>query len=159
MNRSTAARVELALCLALPMGVFLAGAWLPGAVSIASLTILCACVLLAQGLVRDVWILTRARDEASGDGEQKVSASICVESATGSAGVAVGIVLVALQMETAITMSNLAWGGTLFTVLLFGFLMRDVVIRLRPLGFAREPDHVNVVFGWRAPPTVAADDR
>ena len=46
-------------------------------------------------------------------------------------------------------MACLCLESTLGSVPALGFAIKDLVIALRPLRLVRDPDHLNIVLGWR----------
>ena len=91
-----AEKIELGL-VALATGVLAAIAGrLPSSLELGSLLAVAALALLGQGLVRDLWLLTKQR-RAVGTAPVEEARCMCLESTVGLGGVVAGVVLAAVH--------------------------------------------------------------
>ena len=143
-----AERLELAL---IPLAA--AAAWgmaarLPDAPGLGDLLLAGAVLLLLQGLLRDLWLLWRRRALAAAAQPRRMPC-LCLESALGATGVLAGLVFLGSGLAWRMAMPDWGWSLLVAVVLALGFAIKDLVIALRPLRLVRDPDHLNIVLGWR----------
>lgn len=130
-------------------GVFLAAPWLPPSLSIGRIILIAAAALLFQSLLRDLWILARARRSGAGSGKQRKARCMCIESTVGMIGVVVGGLLIFSGLGAAMPMPAWAWAVGAATVLTSGYLVKDWVLTWKPWGLVRDPDHLNIIVTWK----------
>ena len=143
-----AERTELAL---IPLAAAVAwamAAHLPAAPGLGTLLLAGAVLLLLQGLLRDLWLLSRRRT-APPAGQPRRMACLCLESTLGSTGVLAGLVVLGSGLPWRIALPAWGWGLLAGGVLALGFAIKDLVIALHPLRLVRDADHLNIVVGWR----------
>ena len=145
---TTAEKIELAVVPLLGGALWLLVPVLPGVVGIGSLLLWAAALFLFQGLVRDLWLLTRQRRTAL-PGRQRKARCICAESTVGVAGVVVGIAVLCSGMDRPVTMGHWTWSLLGMATMAAGFVLKDYVLEWRPFGLRRERDHLNIAFTWR----------
>lgn len=143
-----AEQVELALVPVLGIAVGLLDERLPASASIGAVLLAASCLLLLQGLVRDLWLLSQRRRQTPA-GPMRTALCLCAESTVGVAGVVAGLALLGSPIGAAVPLSPLLAGGLTAGVLAFGFAIRDLVVEVRPFRIRRERDHLNLVVGWR----------
>jgi hypothetical protein len=119
--------IELAL-VALASAVTFGGARvLPAALPAGTLALVCAALLLGQGLARDLSIKFVAhRDQSCA-----VGAQFCAESALGIGGIIAGALLLASGAGQVVTLTAARWGLLVAMVGLGGFFIKDVVFDVR----------------------------
>jgi len=142
-----AEQVELTLVPVLGAVVGLLGDRLPTSASIGALLLVASCLLLLQGLVRDLWLLSQHRKQGTG-GPARTALCLCAESTVGVAGVVAGLALLGSPIGAAVPLNPLLASGLTAGVLAFGFAIRDVIVEARPFRLKRESGHLNIVVGW-----------
>lgn len=134
--------------------------WLPAKLQVGSLVLWASVVALAQSLIRDVIILARARvDARASEGASSSEPSspprgvMCLESSLGLTGVLIGGGLLIANLVSPLGLatrpSPLAWTLGTGALLLGGVWVKDFVFTWRPWRFYKDPDHVNLVVGFR----------
>ena len=143
-----AEKTELALIPVLTGLIALLADHLPSVMGLGNLFLTTSALLLFQGLIRDLWLLAKAKREPKPDTIQKIRC-ICVESTVGMSGIAVGIVLLGAGLDLPIIVAS--WNGCLLVALtlIMGFLMKDYVVEWMPFRLRKEASHTNIVFTWR----------
>ena len=133
------AGIVIASCAAAP--------FMPAAIPAGELSLLCAAVLLGQGLARDLWLKYGA-----GEGETcaiDLSAgrpiAICAESALGISAVAAGGLLLAAGAGGILHLSPWRWGALFLCLGLSAFALKDLIIDLRARRLRVEKNHRRVV--------------
>lgn len=147
-----ATRLELLVIAAAVAGVAVAASTgvLPARPSVGMLCLLAAATLLAQGLVRDVTQLLRARGRATAAGPSLTC--MCVESTLGGVGVLAGALLVLAGIGGRLSPGVPGWTLGAAVVLLGGLVIRDLVIALHPLRIERIPGHGSIRVSLRPRP-------
>jgi hypothetical protein len=143
-----AEQLELALVPLLGVAAGLLGNRLSASVTVGALLLAASCLLLLQGLVRDLWRLSQRRREVT-SGPVRTALCLCAESTVGVAGVVAGLALLGSPIGAAVPLNPMIAGGLTAGVLAFGFAIRDLVVEARPFRIRRERDHLNLVVGWR----------
>ena len=144
---SISERVELGLITAVTVSVIAAADVMPGRVAVGNLLLGAAAVVLLQSLLRDLWLLAKARRNPPKH-PPRVGQCMCVESTVGITGVAVGLVLVMCRVGMTAPMERWSWGAFVLVSLGLGFLMKDYVIEFKPWRIRRDKDHVNIIVRW-----------
>jgi len=141
-------RVELA---AIPIvgiiGWFGAGL-LPTPLRVGSLLLGASVLLLLQGLVRDLWLLSRRRQGRHGDAPRE-SLCMCVESTLGVTGVIAGLALVGSGVDSRVAVSAALISFVAIGVLGIGFAIKDLIFEFRPFRIRRDKEHLNIVVRWK----------
>lgn len=75
---------------------------------------------------------------------------MCIESAVGATGVALGFGLLGAGIDHPVALSPWKWGFFVVVVLTAGFCLKDYVFTWSPFRVRRDKDHVNIVFTWKA---------
>lgn len=143
-----AEKIELELIAATGAGFFALAAVLPPRLELGNLVLYASGLLLVQSLLRDIWLLFRARNAAP-TGSVRAARCMCAESTVGITGVAIGAALVGFAWGKPIVMSAWAWSAQDVLVLSIGFLIKDYVVESRPWRIRRDADHVNILVRWR----------
>ena len=129
------------------------GVWwtelLPESTTLGRVLMTGSAILLAQGLVRDLVLLMRAR-RRPGQPEPKQARCMCMESSVGAAGILAGAILLFGVFDIAVVMTALHWQVIVTTILILGFIMKDWVILMNPFRITRDPDHVNIIVRWKS---------
>ena len=137
-------KTELALILICIILLFLFGSVLPETINLARLTIYCSGLLLFQGLIRDLWYLYANKHTSNTTAEAKQC--ICLESSIGTLGILMGTILLFNQFNTQLQLTNFRWAMLIGTVLVIGFLMKDLVFYWQIFRIHREKNHSNIIF-------------
>lgn len=147
-DMTAAEKIELAL---IPMiglaGWFIAG-WLPADIGIGLLLLGGSVLLLLQGLIRDLWLISR-RDQQSQQGAPQEALCMCVESTVGVTGVVAGLVVLGSTIDSTLSASPLLITILATGTLAFGFAVKDLILEFRPFRIRRDKDHLNIVFSWK----------
>ncbi|HTJ79112.1 MAG TPA: hypothetical protein VL357_08960 [Rariglobus sp.] len=145
-----AEKTELGL-ISLTVGVvvFVSGR-LPASLELGSLLAVAALALLGQGLVRDLWLLSRQKQQAAGGGVRHGEMKcMCLESTVGLGGVFAGVVLSAAAVPVVVSVPSWSWPVAGAVVWGVGFAMKDVVIQWSPWRLRRVKDHGSILVRWR----------
>lgn len=141
-------KVELLAIPVLGIAFWLAAPLLPDRPSFGSVLLVAAVLLLLQSLVRDIALLARQR-RAAHSAAPRAARCMCIESAIGATGVAVGLVLLGAGFGHPFAMPAWAWGVLAIAVTGLGFAIKDYVVTWSPWHIRRGKDHVNIVFTWK----------
>ena len=147
-DMTTAERTELALIPVVGVVVWLVAERLPAKIGIGSLLLAASVLLLFQGLVRDLWLLFKRRQQSQ-TGPRQEALCMCVESTVGVTGVVAGLILVGGAANSTVFVSQMLWSVLAVLVLAVGFAIKDFVFEWRPFRIRRDKDHVNLVFSWK----------
>lgn len=148
MQITRAEKIELGL-IALAVGVVaMLAKRLSDALEMGSLLAIAALALLVQGLLRDLWLLSKQRKQA-GTAHQEEARCMCMESTVGLSGVFAGVVLTAVGVSVMVPMAGWAWPLAGAAVWIAGFAMKDVVIQWSPWKLRRVKDHGSILVRWR----------
>ena len=143
---TTVERVELALIPLVGIACWFLASTFPTSLPIGRLLLSMSGLLLFQGLIRDLWLLSRQRRaEKSGEKAQ----CMCLESIIGTVGILAGSILFGSGINQTISLSELSWCIVIVAVLGCGFLLKDYVIEWNPWRIRRDKDHMNIVFSFR----------
>lgn len=140
--------VELVLVAVITAVVWRFAGAFPSQPGIGKLLLCGSALLLFQSLLRDIWLLAKARHRAR-VGPPRVAQCMCVESIAGMTGVLIGIMLLACGLGTTVRMERWNWGVFVAAVLVVGFLIKDYIVESKPWRLRRDKDHVNVIVKWR----------
>ena len=144
-----AEKTELVLIPILGLLCWLGLATFPERLAIGHLSLAASALLLLQGLVRDLWLLSRMKYNAPSH-TQRAIRCMCVESTVGVMGVILGVLLLSIGISVSIPMSQWSWSILLVVILSFGYLIKDFVLEWGPWRLRREKDHMNIVFTWKS---------
>ena len=147
-DMTTAERIELALIPLVGVAVWLIAERLPAHIGIGSLLLAASVLLLLQGLIRDLWLLFKRRQDCQ-TGPRQEALCMCVESTVGVTGVVAGLVILGSAADATLSVSQLLACLLTVTVLAIGFAIKDFVLEWRPFRIRRDKDHVNIVFSWK----------
>ena len=145
---TTAEMLELAL---IPMAGVISGlvaAGHPAQVSIGALVLGASVLLLLQGLVRDLWLISQ-RNRHSQTGAPQEALCMCVESTVGVTGVLAGLIILGSTIDSRLSVSPLLISLLTTGILIIGFAIKDFIFELRPFRIRRDKDHLNIVFRWK----------
>lgn len=146
---TTAEKTEIALIPIAGASILLSGEWLPSDIGIGSILLAASVLLLFQGLVRDLWLLTRRKaDQRSGARQERLC--MCVESTIGVTGVVAGLIILGSAINQPVSMSPRLWSLLAVAVLAIGFSIKDLILEWRPFRIRRDKDHLNIVFSWKS---------
>lgn len=143
-----AEKVEAALIPVIGIASWFAAGWLPTTISVGALLLGASVLLLGQGLVRDLWLLSQ-RKQGSQEGARQQALCMCVESTVGATGVVAGLVVLGSTMDSTLSTSPVVASIVVTGVLVMGFAIKDLVLEFRPFRIRRETDHLNIVFSWK----------
>ena len=141
-------KIELSLIPVLGAFVWLMRTELPDSIGVGTLLFWVCGLLLFQGLLRDLWLLAKARRATSG-GLQKRMRCMCAESTIGMAGVVLGAVILGCGIDRVISVGSTTWIALSVLTTTAGFLIKDYVVQFSPLRVRHDKDHVNIVVSWR----------
>lgn len=140
--------VELVLVLVGAAAIWRFADAFPTQIGIGKLLLYGSALLLFQSLLRDLWLLAKARRRAGVD-PARVAQCMCVESIAGITGVLIGLMLLTSGWGGTVRMER--WNLSIFVVvvLVTGFLIKDYVVESKPWRLRREKDHINIIVKWR----------
>ena len=140
--------VEMTLVVLLTAAAAIVSPILPARLAVGTLALVAASMLLAQGLLRDLWLLSRRR-RSGGPSGGTASRCLCVESGVGVLAVLLGLVLTLGGLGGSVSLGRIGWPALVAAVFGAGFLLKDWVFEWHPWRLRREKDHANLVFTWR----------
>lgn len=146
---TTAEKVELTLIPLAGIAIWSMGERLPTSIGIGSLLLASSVLLLFQGLVRDLWLLSKQNRETQ-SGARQEAMCMCVESTVGVMGVTAGLIILGSAIDWRMPMSPWTWTGLAVAVSTIGFAIKDFFFEWRPFRIRRDKDHVNIVFSWKS---------
>lgn len=141
-------KVEIALIALAGVASWFAAGWLPADISVGALLLGASVLLLGQGLVRDLWLLSR-RKQGEQRGVRREALCMCMESTVGATGVVAGLVVLGSAIDSTLSTSPLLVSAVAIGVLVLGFAIKDLILDFRPFRIRREKDHLNIVFSWK----------
>ena len=147
-DTTTAETIELALIPLFGVVVWLITERLPAQIGIGSLLLAASVLLLLQGLIRDLWLLFKRRQQSQ-TGIRQEALCMCVESTVGVTGVVAGLIILGSAADSPLFLDRTLWTILAVSVLVIGFLIKDFVFEWRPFRIRRDKDHVNLVFSWK----------
>lgn len=146
---TSAEKVEVGLIPLVGMAVWLTAPNLPSHVSISSLLLGSSVLLLFQGLLRDLWLISIQNRHTQNEPPQQ-ALCMCVESTIGVTGVAAGLILLGSgASDLQLSIASGMWSGLSVAMLVTGFWIKDFVFEWRPFRVRRDKDHLNIVFSWK----------
>lgn len=117
----------------------------PAKLSSGDIVLYASILLLAQGLVRDLWIkYTTPKPTAKPEAVGPIC--MCVESTVGVLGVIAGLLLLFAGTHTPLKLASWFWPVLVCGVLIVGYLIKDLVLDWRTKTIRREKDHQSIVF-------------
>lgn len=140
--------IEVSVIVALAAVGWMAWPYFPASVPLWQIVLGLSALLLLQSLVRDVAILLRTRNPASGEPRQEASC-FCLESTVGATGVVAGAMLAGLGSSAPVAFGRPGFMLAVAGTMALGFLIKDWVISWRPLGVRREKNHLNLIVRWK----------
>ncbi len=139
-------KYEIALIV---MATFFSAALLahfPDKLSSGDMVLYASVLLLAQGLVRDLWIKYSTTRPIATPTTAFKPICMCLESSVGLLGVVAGLLMVFVGTQTPLQLVSWFWPIAIGGVLAIGFLIKDFVLDWRTRSIRREKDHQNIVF-------------
>ena len=147
-DMTTAEKVEIGLIPLVGVAIWLITLRLPSHISLGYLLLGSSVLLLFQGLIRDLWLISnRSRRGQSGQAQQALC--MCVESTVGVMGVAAGLVILGSAIDFQLYVGSWVWSAVAVAVLIIGFAIKDFVFEWRPFRVRRDKDHLNIVVSWK----------
>lgn len=143
-----AEKIEITLIPLLGIAIWLMAAGLPNHLGIASVLLCASVLLLLQGLLRDIWLLSKGKRQAELALPHQ-ALCMCVESTVGITGVVAGLFFLGGAIDLQLSMKPWIWSALAIAVLVIGFAIKDLVFEWRPFRIRRDKDHVNIVFSWK----------
>lgn len=107
-----------------------------------------AALILAQSLLRDLWLLSRLRRSPTGV-QRRAASCMCVESTVGLVGVLIGSILLGAGGSATLRIQPWGWAALVGLAMSFAFLLKDFVIEWKPWRIVRDKDHVNIAVVWK----------
>jgi hypothetical protein len=145
---TTAEEIEVTLIPFVGAAIWLMGKWLPTDIGIGSLLIASSVLLLFQGLLRDLWLLSKRKRDTQ-FGERQEALCMCVESTVGVTGVVAGLIVLGSAINWPVPMSPWIWSVLAVAIFIIGFAIKDFIFEWRPFRIRRDKDHLNIVFSWK----------
>jgi hypothetical protein len=145
---TSAEMIELALIPVVGVAGWFFSGWLPADISIGVLLLGASVLLLLQGLIRDLWLISR-RKQHSLNGTRQHALCMCVESTVGVTGVVAGLVILGSTIDSKLSASPLLISPLAIGILAFDFAVKDLILEFRPFRIRRDKDHLNIVFSWK----------
>ena len=142
-------KIELASIFVITLSIYFLSLLLPTQVAIGLGVIWLAATVFIQSLIRDLVLLSRYRFD-----KQRLSTGVveqhcfCFESLFGIVVLLIGFLLFFSGNSTVVIMSQVLWAIVVSSVLIIGFLIKDLVITWRPIGIRRDPNHMNIIVKW-----------
>jgi len=118
--------------------------FLPVPSTLATLILSLSALLLLQGLIRDLAYLA-CRKKQTNSGEPQTMFGLCVESSIGILGIIVGAILMFFVGNMALGLSVWIWAFLVFSILVFGFLIKDYVFDLSTMKIHKDVEHMNII--------------
>lgn len=143
-----AEKIELALIPMIGLAGWFSAGRLPANISIGLLLLGASVLLLLQGLIRDLWLISR-RDQQAQPGAPQAALCMCVESTVGVTGIVAGLVVLGSAIDSKLSPSPLLISILAVGILSFGFAVKDLILEFRPFRLRRDKDHLNIVFSWK----------
>ena len=140
---------EIALIALTGSCAWLMGSGLPQSVGIGSLFLASFALLLLQGLLRDIWLLSQ-RATAQQTSQRQELFCMCVESTVGVTGVVTGLIIAGSAINWPVPMNDWLWGLLATAILTVGFVVKDLIFEFRPFRVRRDKDHLNIIFSWKS---------
>jgi hypothetical protein len=117
-------------------------------IKLGNVILVLASLSLVQSLVRDLWLLAKAKRKPSLIAAKK-SFCLCLESVVGAGSVLIGILLLTTGIAQPVLITDGIWSLCILLTMALGFAIKDWVIVWRPFGIRREKDHANIIFSWK----------
>jgi hypothetical protein len=140
--------VEMVLVAVIAAGTWWFAGVLPTRLGLGRLLLYGSALLLLQSLLRDLWLLARARRQVRVS-PPRVIQCMCVESMVGMTGVIIGLLLLSVGLGASVGMERWGWSLFVAVVLGMGFLIKDYVVETRPWRLRRDKDHLSIIVKWR----------
>jgi len=118
---------------------------LPAQVSVGMGLLSASVLLLAQGLIRDLWLISRRNVQTQNTSVHRAMC-MCVESTVGVTGVVAGLIVLGGSIDAKIPISHVLVVSVTTAVLIVGFVVKNYVFEFRPFRIRRDQDHLNIVF-------------
>ena len=148
-DMTTAEKVEIGVIPIVGLVLWLMTASLPSQISIGSLLLGSSVLLLLQGLIRDLWLISKQNHQTQA-GQPQTAMCMCVESTAGVTGVVAALIILGSGIDSQLPVGSWIWGAFAVAVLSVGFVIKDFVFEFRPFRIRREKDHMNIIFGWKS---------
>lgn len=148
-DMTVAEKIELALIPVTGVTIWALADRLPSQAGISTLLLSASVLLLAQGLIRDLWLLFRGSRHAQA-GSARKALCMCVESGVGMTGVITGLVILGSAVDYNLPTGPWLWPSLSVGVLAIGFAIKDLVFDWRPLRIRRDKDHMNIIVSWKS---------
>jgi hypothetical protein len=127
---------------------FVAAPFLPSAPTAGNLLLTMSALLLAQSLIRDIFLLMKIK-RTTASTNSKAMRCMCLESTVGITGIVAGIGILGFGIDPPIAMDGWRWAISTLLVLGIGFAIKDLIIQTDPWRIVRDKDHVNIVVSWK----------
>ncbi|WOO40838.1 hypothetical protein [Rubellicoccus peritrichatus] len=138
-------KVELLLIPCVVALVYGANSVLPGSLQLGWACALAALILLFQGFIRDLYLLYLQKTMEKNNPKRRMKC-MCLESTLGMLGILAGIILALFLPDVEFPINRWGWTGFVSSMMLFGFLGKDLVVFWKPFAIRRDPDHANIIF-------------
>jgi len=103
-----------------------------------------AVVIFIQSLTRDLVLMVTLVKS----GEPVKKHCICLESVVGLGCLLAGFLLLFSNYSIVLLLNKVTQVASIFSVLIAGFLIKNLVLTWRPFGVRREKNHMNVIVKW-----------
>jgi hypothetical protein len=139
--------IEVLLIVIFSFGSGLVWSYLPSPIHLWHVMLGIFLLILLQSLIRDVAILIYARRSLIG--KSRKLQCFCLETTFGVIGILACWIVMWLHLSTLIFISQKNVFCVVLATMVFGFVIKDFVITLKPLGIRREKNHLAILVHFR----------
>lgn len=118
---------------------------LPKELPLGHLILIASALLLFQGLIRDLFLLSQKKQMQQKE-QYRSMRCMCLESSVGTTGILLGASMLGLGVSQPIIMGRWGWSVLALLVLATGFLIKDFIVKSRPWRIIRDKNHMNIIF-------------
>lgn len=138
-------KIELAVIAVSAMGSSLIHDYTPPTVSLGQGFIWIAALMFIQSLIRDLAFIA---DKANHTIGARPQSCFCFETLISSSVLLIGFLLFFSPSPVVLEISKPTFIFAVGSVLVIGFLIKDLVFTWRPLGVRREKNHMDIIVKW-----------
>lgn len=140
-------KIELLLIALTAVGIGSTSNYLPKSVGLGRLLLAISALLLLQSLIRDIWSLIQQKHVKKTE-TKTIMRCMCVESTVGITGVVIGLMILGSGFDQPLALKDWVWSIAAVAVLLFGFLIKDYVMELKPFRLRKNKSHQHIIVKW-----------
>ena len=142
---TTTEKKELSIIAVCLLVLVLFRPWTPLPESLSNLILSLSALLLMQGLLRDLYYLSKHKVGVENDTEQRKVFGLCLESSIGVFGIVIGAALLFLMGNPLINISFIVLLLLVSIVLIAGFLINDLVLDFSTMKVYKDAEHMNII--------------